>query len=101
MVAGTLIDMDTKEPLPFAAVKITHKMSAELVTGGMTDAKGRFKVEGITLGPNMLEFATRAINQDPRGAPRREGTEQDLGKIGLQSSGWSLRRSPWRRSVSL
>ena len=91
VVAGTLIDMDTKEPLPFAAVKITHKMSAELVTGGMTDAKGRFKVEGITLGPNVLEFAYvgyKTKTQEVRLG--REGTEQDLGKIGLQSSGVEL-----------
>ena len=72
-------------------VKITHKMSAELVTGGMTDAKGRFKVEGITLGPNVLEFAYvgyKTKTQEVRLG--REGTEQDLGKIGLQSSGVEL-----------
>ena len=34
-----LVDAETGEPLPFAAVKITHKMDAEIVTGGMTDDK--------------------------------------------------------------
>ena len=91
VLTGTLIDTDTKVPLPFAAVKITHTMSEELVTGGMTDDKGRFKIESITLGPNQVEFAyvgykTKA--QEVRLG--REGIEIDLGKIGLQSSGVEL-----------
>lgn len=91
VLTGALIDTDTKEPLPFAAVKITHTMSEELVTGGMTDDKGRFKIESITLGPNQVEFAyvgykTKA--QEVRLG--REGIEIDLGKIGLQSSGVEL-----------
>ena len=57
VIAGTLVDAESGEPLPYAAVKITHKMDEKIVTGGMTDAKGRFKVEQITLGPNVLEFA--------------------------------------------
>lgn len=91
VVTGTLIDIDSKEPLPFAAVKITHKMSDELVTGGMTDDKGRFKIESITLGPNQVEFAYvgyKTETQEVRFG--REGIEIDLGKIGLQSSGVEL-----------
>ena len=91
VVIGTLIDIDSKEPLPFAAVKITHKMSDELVTGGMTDDKGRFKIESITLGPNQVEFAYvgyKTETQEVRFG--REGIEIDLGKIGLQSSGVEL-----------
>ena len=91
VLTGTLIDIDTKEPLPFAAVKITHTMSEELVTGGMTDDKGRFKIESITLGPNQVEFAYvgyKTKTQEVRLG--REGIEIDLGKIGLQSSGVEL-----------
>ena len=92
VLTGTLIDTDTKEPLPFAAVKITHRMSEELVTGGMTDDKGRFKIESITLGPNQAEFAYvgyKTETQEVRFG--REGIEIDLGKIGLQSSGVELK----------
>ena len=91
VITGTLIDTDTKEPLPFAAVKITHTMSEELVTGGMTDDKGRFKIESITLGRNQVEFANvgyKTETQEVRFG--REGIEIDLGKIGLQSSGVEL-----------
>jgi len=91
VLTGTLIDTDTKKPLPFAAVKITHTMSEELVTGGMTDDRGRFKIESITLGPNQVEFAYvgyKTKTQEVRLG--REGIEIDLGKIGLQSSGVEL-----------
>ena len=91
VIAGTLVDAESGEPLPYAAVKITHKMDANIVTGGMTDAKGRFKVEQITLGPNVLEFAYvgyKTKTQEVRLG--RDGTEKDLGKIGLQSSGVEL-----------
>jgi len=91
VIAGVLVDVESGEPLPFAAVKITHKMDAEIVTGGMTDDKGRFKVEKITLGPNVVEFAYVGYKtkiQEVRLG--RDGTEKDLGKVGLQSSGVEL-----------
>ena len=91
VISGTLVDAESGEALPYAAVKVVHKMSAELVTGGMTDIKGRFKVEGITLGPNTVEFAYvgyKTKSQEIRLG--REGTELDLGKVGLQSSGVEL-----------
>jgi len=91
VITGLLIDQDSGDPLPYAAIKITHKMSADLVTGGMTNEKGRFKIEGITLGPNTVEFAHvgyKTKTQEVRLG--REGTEIDLDKIGLQSSGVEL-----------
>ena len=91
VLSGIIIDTDTKEPLPFAAVKITHKMSDELVTGGMTDEKGRFKVESISLGPNIVEFAYVGYKTNTQEVLfGREGIEIDLGKISLQSSGVEL-----------
>ena len=91
VITGLLIDQDSGDPLPYAAIKITHKMSADLVTGGMTNEKGRFKIEGITLGPNTVEFAHvgyKTKTQEVRLG--REGMEIDLDKIGLQSSGVEL-----------
>jgi outer membrane receptor protein involved in Fe transport len=90
-LTGTLVDAQTGEPLMYGAVKITHKMSAELVTGGMTDEKGRFSIEGITLGPNTVEFAYvgyKTQTQEVRLG--RDGTTKDLGKITLQPSGEQL-----------
>ncbi len=42
-----------QEPLAFAAIKVVPKNGCEdLVTGGMSNEKGQFMMEGITLGPN-------------------------------------------------
>lgn len=91
VLTGTLVDAETAEPLAFAAIKVVHKMSEELVTGGMTNEKGQFNIDAITLGPNIVEFAYvgyKTKTQEVRFG--REGTEQDLGKVGLQSSGVEL-----------
>jgi len=56
-ISGTLVDSETQEPLMYAAVKVVSKLSDELVTGGMTNDKGQFMVEGIALGPSTVEFA--------------------------------------------
>ena len=65
VLTGTLIDTDTKEPLPFAAVKITHTMSEELVTGGMTDDKGRFKICLLYTSPSPRD---RSLSRMPSSA---------------------------------
>lgn len=91
VLSGTLVDAETGEALPYAAIKVVHKMSEELVTGGMTNAKGRFNIEGISLGPNTVEFAYvgyKTKTQEIRFG--RGNIEQDLGKVGLQSSGVEL-----------
>ena len=90
-IFGTLVDSDTQEPLVFAAIKVTSKFSKDLVTGGMSNEKGQFMVEGIALGPNTLEFAFvgyKTLTQEIRLG--RDGIEKDLGIISLVSSGIEL-----------
>ena len=91
VLTGRLVDANTGEPLAYGAVKVVHKMSADLITGAMTDEKGRFKVEGISLGPNTVEFAYigyKTLTQEVRFG--REGTSQSLGDVQMQSSGEQL-----------
>ncbi len=90
-ISGTLVDSETKEPLAFAAIKVVSKLSEDLVTGGMSNEKGQFMVEGIALGPNTVEFAFvgyKTLTQEIRLG--RDGTEQDLGNVALISSGIEL-----------
>src|SRR5210317_1858583 len=90
-ISGTLVDSETQEPLMYAAVKVVSKLSDELVTGGMTNDKGQFMVEGIALGPSTVEFAYvgyKTLTQEIRLG--RDGVEQDLGNVLLVSSGIEL-----------
>ncbi|NDH90372.1 MAG: TonB-dependent receptor, partial [Flavobacteriia bacterium] len=90
-ISGTLVDSETQEPLAFAAIKVVSKLSEDLVTGGMSNEKGQFMVEGIALGPNTVEFAFvgyKTLTQEIRLG--RDGTEQDLGNVALVSSGIEL-----------
>jgi outer membrane receptor protein involved in Fe transport len=90
-ISGILVDSESNEPLAFAAVKVVHKMSDELLTGGMTNEKGAFLIEGIALGPNTVEFAYvgyKTLTQEVRLG--REGTDLDLGTVSMVSSGMEL-----------
>jgi hypothetical protein len=90
-ISGTLVDSETKEPIAFAVIQVASKLSEELVTGGMSNEKGQFLIEGIALGPSSVEFAFvgyKTLNQEIRLG--RDGIEQDLGIIPLISSGVEL-----------
>ena len=56
-ISGTVVDSETKEAIAFAVIQVTSKLSEELVTGGMSNEKGQFLIEGIALGPSSVEFA--------------------------------------------
>ena len=83
-ITGQLLDDTTGEPLPFANVAV-HSFSAnELLTGTMTEADGRFEVQGLPVGKYQLYFtylgyATREHTLLAGGLNR----VFDLGKIGL------------------
>lgn len=90
-ISGILVDSETEEPIPYAAVKVVHKMSEELVTGGMTNEKGQFRVEQITLGPNVVEFASvgyKTSSQEVRLGG--ENMALQMGKIKLVASSSQL-----------
>ena len=77
-ISGTLVDSETQEPLVSAAIKVTSKLSKDLVTGGMSNEKGQFLVEAIALGPSTLEFAFvgyKTLTQEIRLG--RDGIEKD------------------------
>ncbi|MGZ0017096.1 TonB-dependent receptor domain-containing protein [Yeosuana sp. AK3] len=45
IITGTIYDNDTKEPLEYATVSFFNKNENKIETGGITDAKGNFKIE--------------------------------------------------------
>lgn len=54
-LSGIVVDNKTKQPLPY--VNIIIKDSKNIVlTGGITDEKGRFEIKKITNGKNVIEI---------------------------------------------
>lgn len=54
-VKGQVMDEATNSPIPFASVVIKTSDGSTMITGGITDENGKFKVEDIPLGGILFE----------------------------------------------
>lgn len=54
-ISGKVIDRITNEPLPYVNI-IIQDTSKKLITGGITDDNGLFKIEKIPFGKNNIEI---------------------------------------------
>lgn len=93
ILSGTVYD-EQGTPVEYATVSLFSMRDSKLVTGGITDTKGYFKIKEIKLGAykvhiKFIGFSTKeikAIYLFPKGRGKGQGTEQDLGKIILEGS---------------
>lgn len=53
-ISGKVIDNKTKEPLPYVNIVI-RDMAKKILTGGITDEKGIFKIKDIPKGNSLVE----------------------------------------------
>jgi outer membrane receptor for ferrienterochelin and colicins len=82
-VTGTVTDKISGQPLEFASITFQHVRRSEIITGGLTDAKGSFDIDmmagvyNITI--EFLSYATLTI-------PNKElKSTMDLGSFALAS----------------
>ncbi len=54
-LTGIIIDLNTKEPLPYVNVVI-RDANNKILTGGITDTDGKFNIRKIALGKNTVEI---------------------------------------------
>ncbi len=54
-VTGKIIDTKTQEELPYVSI-VVKSASNEVLTGGITDDKGKFEIKQIPLGENIVEI---------------------------------------------
>ncbi len=93
VLSGTVFDGDGTA-VEYATVSIFSLHDNKLVTGGITDAKGHFRIDKIRLGAyamhiKFIGFNTKIIKPIylfPKGRGKGQGIEQDLGKIVLETS---------------
>ena len=52
-VSGIIIDKNLQEPIPYVSIVIKN-LNDEIITGGITDEMGAFKVENIPFGKSKL-----------------------------------------------
>ena len=53
-ISGKVIDQITKEPLPYVNIVI-RDMAKKIITGGVTDFNGKFKIKNIPEGNSLIE----------------------------------------------
>ncbi len=93
ILSGTVYD-DEGTAVEYATVSLFSVRDSKLVTGGITDVNGYFKIKEIKLGAykvriKFIGFNTKEIGPIylfPKGRGKGQGTEQDLGKIKLEGS---------------
>ncbi len=93
VLSGTVYDTDGT-PVEYATVSLFSLRDNKLVTGGITDDKGHFKIEKIKLGAyavhiKFIGFNTKVIKPvyiAPKGRGKGQGIEQNLDKIILETS---------------
>ena len=55
-VAGEIIDSSAKQPLDYASISLLNSSDNKLITGVVTDAKGKFKIEKVKEGNYFLKI---------------------------------------------
>ena len=87
VVYGEVEDLQSGAPIEFATISILAFNEDKVITGGVTDAKGRFRITEIPLGRfraqiGFMGYISTTVNDirlNPRG-----GIEQDLGTLRLE-----------------
>lgn len=80
-IEGVVLEKDTDIPLEYATVVVKSKPENKIVTGGITDAKGKFKIE---VPAGMYEISVEYISYKTITFPEQDISKNtDLGTIRL------------------
>lgn len=87
VVFGEVQDLQSGAPIEFATISILAFDEDKVITGGVTDGKGRFRITEIPVGRFRAQIGfmgyTSTTLPDIRLTPRG-GVEQDLGTVRLE-----------------
>jgi len=91
ILQGIVVDSATTIPMPYVSVSIVNMRSNEIVTGGITDDLGSFKIREIPMGryQAVIEFiGYEKVNIGPINLFPGDGggVEQDIGTIVMELS---------------
>ena len=84
IVVGTIVEKESQHPLEYATVSV-HKLNGDILTGGISDQQGKFKLETsedeIFIKVSFIGYESINITEF-----NRKGFFIDLGKIELGNS---------------
>ena len=91
-ISGMIVDSLTNEPIDYATVTVTHQFADSIFTGGVTNAKGKFYIEKIKLGGQVVEigfigYQTKTFRNIQL---EKKATEAKLGTIFLVPTSYQI-----------
>ncbi len=97
VISGKVVD-DKGNPVEYATISLFSMRDSSLLTGGITDKDGAFKLSELRLGVYRLDIKflgfehkeIKPIYLFPKGRGKGEGVEQDFGEIKLENSAVAL-----------
>ncbi len=92
-ISGKVSDAATHQPLEFATVTVTDKVTNKIVNGALSDSTGNFVVSDVPaglyiVGVESIGYSKKTIDSVAVGAGK---SKVSLGTIGLQASGKMLK----------
>lgn len=80
-ITGTVIDKDVNAPLEYATIAFFSKKENKIITGGITDSKGNFKINVPT---GTYDITIEYISYKTKTIPNRTlSSKTDLGVLGI------------------
>lgn len=92
-VSGKVMDEQTGKPVEYATVALLLAMDSSLVSGAVTDEKGRFSMEELPMGRFIVSSEFMGYDtyySEKIGISPRKQTEHDLGVIELSQKSEAL-----------
>jgi outer membrane receptor protein involved in Fe transport len=81
-ISGKVIDSETKQPLEYATIAFFNKQENKIVTGGITDIKGNFK---ISVPAGMHDISIEYISYKTKTIPNKKITNnENIGTFSLE-----------------
>ena len=86
-ISGSLYDVDMKEPLIQASIRILKPADSTFVTGGVSDMAGNFKITGVKEGDYITYISFIGMNDVYKNISLKGSNRAlDLGRIDMSTS---------------
>jgi outer membrane receptor protein involved in Fe transport len=87
-VVGTVLIESTKKPLEFVNVVVLNQSDSTLVTGAVTDSKGKFEIDNVPTGTYFIKYSMLGYEekQSDDFSIDSKQPEMDFGKIYLKET---------------